>query len=33
MHVITEKRIWEAKEKWPRSANALVPAYQAQQPG
>lgn len=23
MRVISEKRIWEAKEKWPRSASAL----------
>lgn len=23
MRVITEKRIWQAKEKWPHSANAL----------
>jgi mRNA interferase HigB len=27
MHVITEKRIWEAKEKWPHSANALDQWY------
>lgn len=27
MHVITEKRIWEAKEKWPRSASALDAWY------
>ncbi|TWC16520.1 mRNA interferase HigB [Pseudomonas sp. SJZ101] len=27
MHVITEKRIWEAKEKWPRSAGALDQWY------
>lgn len=27
MHVITEKRIWEAKEKWPRSATALDAWY------
>jgi mRNA interferase HigB len=23
MHVVTQKRIWEAKEKWPQSATAL----------
>lgn len=23
MHVITVKRIWEAKERWPRSASSL----------
>ena len=23
MHIITQKRIWEAKEKYPHSANAL----------
>nr|WP_295714042.1 type II toxin-antitoxin system HigB family toxin [uncultured Halomonas sp.] len=23
MHVITQKRIWEAKDKWPQSATAL----------
>jgi len=23
MHIITQKRIWEAKEKWPRAATAL----------
>ncbi|MDB6144068.1 MAG: Toxin-antitoxin system, toxin component, RelE family [Pseudomonas sp.] len=27
MHVITEKRIWEAKEKWPRAALALDTWY------
>lgn len=27
VHVITEKRIWEAKEKWPRAANALDAWY------
>lgn len=27
MHVITEKRIWEAKEKWPRCANSLDQWY------
>jgi mRNA interferase HigB len=23
MHVITQKKIWEAKERWPHAANAL----------
>ncbi|MDQ7729556.1 type II toxin-antitoxin system HigB family toxin [Halomonas sp. SpR8] len=23
MHVVTQKRIWEAKEKWPQSATSL----------
>ncbi|RON01151.1 type II toxin-antitoxin system HigB family toxin [Pseudomonas brassicacearum] len=27
MRVITEKRIWEAKEQWPHSANALDQWY------
>ncbi|ACO77938.1 hypothetical protein AvCA_17250 [Azotobacter vinelandii CA] len=27
MHVITQKRIWEAKEKWPHSASALDAWY------
>ena len=27
MHVITEKRIWEAKEKWALSASALDAWY------
>ncbi|MFB3303518.1 type II toxin-antitoxin system HigB family toxin [Pseudomonas sp. AMR01] len=27
MRVISEKRIWEAKEKWPRSASALDEWY------
>lgn len=27
MRVISEKRIWEAKEKWPRSATALDQWY------
>ncbi|VVN97412.1 type II toxin-antitoxin system HigB family toxin [Pseudomonas fluorescens] len=27
MHVIAEKRIWEAKEKWPHSASALDAWY------
>ncbi|AKJ97578.1 hypothetical protein PHLH5_04470 [Pseudomonas sp. Cab53] len=27
MHVITEKRIWEAKERWPHSASALDQWY------
>ncbi len=27
MHVITEKRIWEATERWPRSAGALDAWY------
>ncbi len=27
MHVLTEKRIWEAKEKWPRSASSLDQWY------
>lgn len=27
MHVKTEKRIWEAKEKWPRSSAALDAWY------
>ncbi|RUP85897.1 type II toxin-antitoxin system HigB family toxin, partial [Corynebacterium propinquum] len=27
MRVISEKRIWEAKEKWPRSAMALDQWY------
>lgn len=27
MHVITQKRIWEAREKWPRSAGALDQWY------
>jgi len=27
MHVITQKRIWEAKAKWPQSANALDAWY------
>jgi len=27
MHVITQKRIWEAKSKWPQSANALDAWY------
>ncbi|MCE5981202.1 mRNA interferase HigB [compost metagenome] len=27
MHVITEKRIWEAKAKWPRAALALDAWY------
>jgi mRNA interferase HigB len=27
MHVITEKRIWEAKKKWPHSATALDTWY------
>lgn len=27
MHIITQKRIWEAKEKWPHSATALDAWY------
>ena len=27
MHVITQKRIWEAKAKWPRAATALEAWY------
>lgn len=27
MHVITQKRIWEAKEKWPQAATALDAWY------
>lgn len=27
MHVITQKRIWEAKEKWPQAATALDTWY------
>lgn len=27
MHVITQKRIWEAKARWPRSARALDAWY------
>ena len=27
MHVITQKRIWEAQAKWPRSATALEAWY------
>lgn len=27
MHVITQKRIWEAKEKWPHAATALDTWY------
>ncbi|MDC6381654.1 type II toxin-antitoxin system HigB family toxin [Pseudomonas graminis] len=27
MHVITEKRIWEAKKKWPQSSTALDAWY------
>jgi mRNA interferase HigB len=27
MHIITEKRIWQAKEQWPRSATALDAWY------
>ncbi|TBU81909.1 type II toxin-antitoxin system HigB family toxin [Pseudomonas daroniae] len=27
MHVITQKRIWEAKNKWPNTANALDAWY------
>ncbi|WP_416427207.1 type II toxin-antitoxin system HigB family toxin [Pseudomonas sp. App30] len=27
MHVISEKRIWEAKARWPRGANALDAWY------
>jgi mRNA interferase HigB len=27
MHVFIEKRIWEAKEKWPQAANALDQWY------
>ena len=27
MHIITQKRIWEAKEKWPKAANALDAWY------
>ncbi|MFJ3482780.1 type II toxin-antitoxin system HigB family toxin [Pseudomonas sp. NPDC090202] len=27
MHVITEKRIWEAKAKWPHAATALDTWY------
>ncbi|AYZ83031.1 type II toxin-antitoxin system HigB family toxin [Pseudomonas aeruginosa] len=27
MHVITQKRIWEAQQKWPHSATALEAWY------
>ncbi|XKE47357.1 type II toxin-antitoxin system HigB family toxin [Halomonas organivorans] len=27
MHIITQKRIWEAKEKWPHAASALDAWY------
>ena len=27
MHIITQKRIWEAKAKWPQSASALDTWY------
>jgi mRNA interferase HigB len=27
MHVITQKRIWEAKQKWPQAASALDAWY------
>ena len=27
MHVITQKRIWEAKAKWPQTATALEAWY------
>lgn len=27
MHIVTQKRIWEAKEKWPRAASALDAWY------
>ena len=27
MHIITQKRIWEAKGKWPQAANALDAWY------
>jgi len=27
MHVITQKRVWEAKDKWPHSATALDAWY------
>lgn len=27
MHVITQKRVWEAKEKWPHAATALDAWY------
>ncbi|NWL75383.1 type II toxin-antitoxin system HigB family toxin [Pseudomonas taiwanensis] len=27
MHIITQKRIWEAKERWSHSANALDAWY------
>jgi mRNA interferase HigB len=27
MHVITQKKIWEAKERWPHAANALDTWY------
>ena len=27
MHIITQKRIWEAMEKWPRTATALEAWY------
>ena len=27
MHVITQKRIWEARERWPQSASALDAWY------
>lgn len=36
MHVITQKRIWEAKQKWPQAASALDAWYRlmkSSQPG
>ncbi|WP_458526453.1 type II toxin-antitoxin system HigB family toxin [Onishia taeanensis] len=27
MHIVTQKRIWDAKEKWPQSATALDACY------
>jgi mRNA interferase HigB len=27
MHVVTQKRIWEAKQKWPQAATALDTWY------
>ncbi|BAU75741.1 type II toxin-antitoxin system HigB family toxin [Metapseudomonas furukawaii] len=27
MHIITQKRIWEAKERWPEAASALDAWY------
>ncbi len=32
MHIITQKRIWEAKEKWPQTATALDAWYRLMKP-